>query len=97
MEFNGFISKESAQQFAATCNGRIEQYALNVKLPGQSGPMQLWRVIDDTIDERMEVVSVRMPYSLYERVRNAARNEGTYASDIVRCALDAYLTPPVRR
>ena len=92
MEYNGFISRELAEAFAATCNGKVEQYEVNyLKVPGNDGPVQMWRVIDQVADERMEVVSVRMPYALFERARLMARNEETHTSDIIRRALEAYV------
>lgn len=88
MEYTGYLTRELAEQFAATCKGRVEPYQMKVK---GHGMVDCYRVITDEPDERMEVVSVRMPWSLYQRARMYANNTGTYSSDVIRQALEAFL------
>ncbi len=87
MEYTGFLTRELAEQFAATCKGKVEDYKLKVQ---GHGVIDCFRVVTDERDERMEVLSVRMPYSLYLRARNRAELDGTYTSDVIRRAVEAY-------
>lgn len=87
MEYNGFLTRELAEQFAATCKGKVEDYKVKVKGHGE---IDCYRVVTDERDERMEVLSVRMPYTLYLRARNRAELDDTYVSDVIRKAVEAY-------
>ena len=91
MEYIGYLICELAEQFAATCKGRVEPYQMKVKLAKGHEIIDCWRVITDEHDTRMEVVSVRMPWSLYQRVRLYANNTGTYSSDVIRQAIEKFV------
>ncbi len=78
------IKEESAGKIFATHKQSVVKYDLNVTQ------------LDDTtyeveIKHRIRVVTVRLPYALYEFADQYARKNKTTISDVIRKALSEYL------